>query len=219
MEVRCPKCDRLLDSEEVNVTADTAFCRDCDEAFKLSDLVQEEEEIAVDLANPPKGAWFEETFDGFILGATTRCSDAFIMVPFAAAWSVVSVGGICWLQIVRGEFSLGFCILGIPFFLASLLLWAINLMLICGKVVVVVEGHSGSIFTGVCAIGWKKHFSWLDISRVYEQKCEPNTPGNQGAKIVLEGKRRVEFGTWLRDDRRNFVVQALRKMLAKHRTR
>lgn len=171
------------------------------------------------MENPPNGAWFEKTFDGFIVGATTRSSDAFILVPFATAWSGCSVGGICWLQIVRGEFNLGFSLLfGTPFLLASLFLWAINLMLICGKVVVTVEGHSGTIFTGVGSIGRTKRFNWLDISAIREQECEPNTPGHQGAKIVLEGKERTEFGTWLKQNRCYFVLQALRKMLAERET-
>jgi hypothetical protein len=39
MEVLCKQCDREVPPEDVNVTADTAYCRDCGSLTKLSELV------------------------------------------------------------------------------------------------------------------------------------------------------------------------------------
>lgn len=219
MQVRCPNCDAQMNPEDVNVGADTAFCRKCDEAFALSKLIHMEEAAAVDLDHPPKGAWFERTFDGFTVGATTRHPAAFFIVPFMCVWSGGSLGGIYGSQIATGNYSVILSLFGIPFLLFSILFWAIALMTVCGRVVLKVEGTAGGILTGVGSIGRKKLFNWLDVSGVREQQARADSPGHQGAKIVLEGKERVEFGKMLRQERRYFIVQVLRKMLAERDSR
>ena len=43
MRVFCSKCQREIASGDVNVAADVAFCRSCNEAFELSKLVDDGE--------------------------------------------------------------------------------------------------------------------------------------------------------------------------------
>ena len=214
MEVRCPKCNRLLDSEDVNVGTDTAFCRDCDEAFALSKLVHREKAAAVDLNQPPKGTWFEKTFDGFIAGSTTRHPVAFILVPFMCVWSGGALGGIYGSQIATGEYSIILSLFGLPFVLGSVLFWSLALMAVCGKVTVTVDSHEGVVFTGVGSLGRRKRFNWFNMTAVREEASQMNRPGSRGSCVILEGKERIKFGSGVRDDRRYFLLQALRKMLS-----
>jgi len=96
MEVRCPKCGRVIDPKDVNVGRDIAACLDCNEVFTLSELVgvttgaapgTAPAERAVDLDDPPAGCSFQRTPDGFTVVASTRSWGAFAIVPFAVAWN------------------------------------------------------------------------------------------------------------------------------------
>jgi hypothetical protein len=214
MEVRCPKCDRLIDSEDVNVGADTAFCRDCDEAFKLSELVHGEEAGAFELEDPPKGAWFGRTADGFIIGARTRSKAGCFLIPFAIIWSGGSLGGIYGTQIASGEFNILLCLFGIPFLLGSILLWSMALMTIWGITVVKVEGTLGRVFSGIGSLGRTKNFDWSGVSTVREEEYSSGNNGSRSKRIVLEGNRRIGLGSMLNDNRRYYMLKALKKMLA-----
>jgi hypothetical protein len=214
MEVRCPKCDRFLDSEDVNVGTDTAFCKDCDEAFKLSDIVHDREADTFELEDPPNGAWFGKTADGFIIGARTRSKIGCFIIPFATVWSGGSLGGIYGTQIASGEFNIIMSLFGIPFLLGSILLWSMALMTIWGITVVKVEGGLGRIFSGIGSLGWTKNFNWSEIDIIREEKYSSSDNGKDRKRIVLEGKRRLSFGTMLNDDRRYYMLRALKKMLA-----
>ncbi len=72
MKLHCPRCKRAIPVAQLNVERDVALCANCDEAFAISDLLAEGQGADVDVASPPKGAWFRETFDGWETGATTR---------------------------------------------------------------------------------------------------------------------------------------------------
>src|SRR5438445_11552164 len=108
-ELACPTCSTPIKSDDVNVSKDVAYCRKCNAAFTLSESVYHNETPApnIDLNNPPRGVWFEQTFDGFVVGATTRSAIAFVLVPFMCVWSGGSLGGIYGSQIMSGKFNLG----------------------------------------------------------------------------------------------------------------
>jgi hypothetical protein len=42
MKVKCSTCNNLIDSEDINIESDTALCRNCDEVFRLSSLLEEQ---------------------------------------------------------------------------------------------------------------------------------------------------------------------------------
>ena len=213
MQVRCPKCGRNIEPEDVNVGKDTVFCRNCDEAFELSDIVHETEPDSFDIENPPGGAWFGKTANGFIVGARTRSGAGCFVIPFAIVWSGFSLGGIYGTQIASGEFNIVLSLFGIPFFIASCFLWAMALMTVWGINVIKVEGSTGKLFTGIGSLGKTKTFDWSEFDSVREEQY--SSSNNQTRRrIVLEGKRRLAFGTMLSDERRYYVLKTLQKMLA-----
>ena len=215
MKILCPSCGSLIASGQLNVETDVAVCRSCEEAFQLSALVVAGQECeAVDLLDPPRGAWFENDITGWSIGATTRSPTAFFLVPFMCVWSGFSLGGIYGSQIAAGEFNLLMSLFGIPFVLGTLLFGSLAVMTVAGKVVVTVDRNLGRIFTGVGRIGWAQSFDWNTITRVEEDGIGHHHAGSSGLVIVLIGKTRIQFGSMLTDTRRYFVLQALRRLLA-----
>ena len=219
MEVRCPKCDRLLDSDEINIGADTAFCKDCDEAYKLSDLIHDRKPDSFELEDPPDGAWFGLTADGFIVGARTRSKTGCFIVPFTIVWSGFSLGGIYGMQIASGEFNILISIFGIPFIIGSVILWSMALMSIWGITVVKVEGALGRVFSGIGSLGMKKAFYWSEVDDIREEQYSSGNNSGYRRRLVLEGKKRITFGTMLNDERRYYMLKALKKMLAERDNR
>jgi hypothetical protein len=203
----------LLAGSAINVATDVARCERCDEVFELSTLVRAGASgRVVDVDDPPRGAWYRAEFDGFVVGATTRHPMAFFLVPFLCVWSGGSLGGIYGSQIVQGRFDWFQSLFGIPFLLGTLFLGAMTLMAVCGKLVVRVADSEGEVFAGIGALGWRRPF---DASQVTSVRMEPYVGGHvQGSmRIVLDGPRKLRFGSILSEARRDFVADVLRQEL------
>ncbi|MEK7433571.1 MAG: hypothetical protein AABZ74_10605, partial [Cyanobacteriota bacterium] len=108
MKLFCPKCEKILETREINVEKDFALCSVCNETFSISNDLFLHELVAgeINLDKIPKGAWVQDFSDGFEIGATTRSYVAFFLVPFMILWSGGSVGSIYGTQILSGKFSL-----------------------------------------------------------------------------------------------------------------
>ena len=217
MQVLCPKCDGRIGGPDLNVGTDVAHCRRCDEVHRLSELVgvAEDGSPAVDLARPPRGAWFVPTFDGFEAGATTRSAAALFIVPFMCVWSGFSIGGIYGRQILRGDFELLPSLFGIPFVIGTLIFGSLALMTVAGKVTVRVGGGEGRIFTGVGPFGFSRRFDWNQVQAVRQEHAPPGNSGRGTRQIAVVGATPapLTFGSQLRDDRRAVVADALRQPL------
>jgi hypothetical protein len=213
MQVFCPKCNQAITGNDMNVVTDVARCPRCDQVFALSSLVQSNTSGPIDLNDPPRGAWYQEEFNGFVVGATTRSPIAFFLVPFMCVWSGGSLGGIYGTQIVQGKFNLLTSLFGIPFFLGTLLFGSIALMAVCGKFVVRVSDSEGEVFTGIGPFGWRRPF---DADQIASVRIEPYYARNnaQSMTIVLDGPRKLRFGSGLSEARRDFIANVLRHELA-----
>jgi hypothetical protein len=152
---------------------------------------------------------------GFELGSTTRSAIAFFLVPFMCIWSGGSLGGIYGTQIYQHKFNLFMSLFGIPFFLGSIIFWSLALMATFGRTVIKVNGDQGTIFTGVGPVGWMRKFKWSGIREVSEGLGNYRRNGQYQQQIVLEGDTRLTFGSGLRQDRRYFMLNALRSVLRK----
>jgi len=212
MEVLCPKCNQVFAGSDINVVTDIARCRRCDEVFVLSSVVEANASAPVNRDDPPRGAWYRPDFNGFVVGATTRHPIAFFLVPFMCVWSGFSLGGIYGPQIVQGKLNLATSLFGIPFILGTLLFGTLALMAVCGKVVVRVCDSDGVVFTGIGPFGWRRPFNSSQVTTV---RIEPYFSGNNGQSmtVVLDGPRKVRFGSGLTEARRVFVANVLRQEL------
>lgn len=215
MKLFCPKCDKSLETREINVEKDFALCSVCNETFSISnDLFFHElgaEEVSLDKI--PKGAWVQEFSDGFEVGATTRSSAAFFLVPFMILWSGGSVGSIYGTQIVKGQFSLFESLFGIPFLLGSVLIGGLTLMMLFGKVTVTVKNDEGEVFTGIGSLGIIKKFTWSEVKNIIQSMNINNNNRNNPQRLInFEGKNKIMFGSFLSNDNRVFMIKALRKI-------
>lgn len=214
MDTACPLCRSAIAMDDINVATDIALCRRCGKTFSLSELVGSSTIATPDLASPPNGAWFENTGDGIRVGATTRSWMALFLIPFTCVWSGMSLSGIYGTQISSGRFDPTSSLFGLPFLLGSVVLIGYCAMTIAGKVEVSQRGESLAVFTGVGWLGWTRRYSCSDFSSAREDSRRNGWNWNhQGVLIVLEGKRRAAFGTMLTEERRYFVLSALRQML------
>jgi hypothetical protein len=212
MQVLCPKCNQVIEGDNLNIVTDIARCQKCDEVFVLSSLVQTVASGPSDVNDPPRGAWYQDEFNGFTLSSTTRNPIALFLVPFMCVWSGASLGGIYGSQILKGQIEWGLSLFGIPFLLGTLLIGSITLMTVCGRVVVRVLDSEGSVFTGVGPFGWRRRFDTQQVSAVRVEVYRTNDNGNSKT-IVLDGPNKLKFGTLLTEKRRDFVANVLRQKL------
>ncbi len=101
-----------------------------------------------------------------------------------------------------------------PSVLISLGLSIAFLFNLCGRTEVRIAGHQGTVFTGIGKLGWKRRFARsqlksLDIHRSYDSE------GADTVTVLLKTKtgEEISFGSFLNDERRLFLLDALRTSL------
>ncbi len=140
---------------------------------------------------------------------------ALLLIPFTCAWSGLALSGIYGTQIRSGRLDPFSSLFGLPSLVGTVFLIGWCAMAIAGKVEVSQRGEGLSVFTGVGWLGWTRRYSRSDFTSAREDG-RPNgfNWNRQGVTIVLEGKRRAAFGTMLSEERRYFLLSALRQMLS-----
>jgi len=142
---------------------------------------------------------------------------ALLFVPFTCMWSVMSVGNIFIRPFFIGQPSVIPISFGIPFLLGSVILIAMCLMSLGGKVEVERDGDDGKVFVGFWEIGWSRRFKWSGIDEIREDRAN-NTGGvfqwnrNFRKVILIEGETRIAFGSGLSGERRYFLLQGLKRL-------
>ncbi|HEX7861237.1 MAG TPA: hypothetical protein VF773_12970 [Verrucomicrobiae bacterium] len=180
----CPKCRAVLPSADINVTADVAFCRNCNLAHTLSGLAQGTGiSTEVNLHQPPAGTWKQATALGTLIGASHRSvGGAFGVFLFAAFWngivsvfvvialsSTLSLLGVStpeWFPAPKmkggGAMGVGMTVFLwlflTPFIAIGLALIGAFLSCLGGKTEIRVRDYDGEIFSGIGALGFKKKF-------------------------------------------------------------
>jgi len=214
LQVVCPKCKSPIPADQINASTDVAFCPRCAEGYRLSNLIETGSSDPGDLGEPPPGTWFRADVDSWEVGATTRSSMAFFLVPFMCVWSGFSLGGIYGSQILHGKLDLKMSLFGIPFLLGTMLFGSVAVMTVCGNVRVSVRGDQAEAFAGVGNIGWRRRFLWSQITRVTDGKSNTRYAGQQSMGIGLEGSgKQMNLATGVTEERRLFLLQVLRRML------
>jgi len=210
--MKCPKCNSVIQAEHINIQTDIAQCTKCQHIFKISENIENYIDDGFNINNTPNGTWIKKGFNHTIIGATTRSPIAFFLVPFMLVWSGGSIGGIYGTQLVNGEFDLFQSLFGIPFLIGSIIFWSFALMAIWGKVELTLDNQGGKIFTGIGNIGLVKRFLWTDISTIKEKQVNLHYPGSQGGSLVFEGKKRISFGLGVKEERRYYLLRAVKSL-------
>jgi hypothetical protein len=139
---------------------------------------------------------------------------ALFIVPFTCVWPGMSLSGIYGRQITSRHFEPVSSLFGFPFMIGSIFLVAMCAMTVAGKVELSQSEDRLSVFIGVSKLGWSRTFLWSDFSSAREDGRRNGFNWNgHGHVIVMEGKRRVAFGSMWNEEKRYFVLSALKKML------
>ena len=187
---------------------DLAHCKACNSIIKISQVSSKND--LFNIKDHPKGTWYERiNSNELLLGASTRSPFAFFIVPFMLIWSGGSLGGIYGSQILSGKFDLMISLFGIPFLIGTVIFGSYALMTVAGKVEIELDKQGGRVFTGVGSLGFTKKFLWSEVSNIKETiSFGKQTTG----KITLEGSKKMSFGIFLKESRRYFILQALKRV-------
>lgn len=208
--MNCPNCNSDIEKNNINIAKDITYCHNCDRVFRISECLNLKLEVECDITIPPNGAWFRQERRKKVIGATTRSCIGYFLLPFTLIWSGGSLGGIYGTQLISGELQLEMALFGIPFIIGTFFLIAFTAMFLGGKVEITLENNIATVFTGVGSIGLKKTF---DINSVNNIKVEERR-GNKGKRykvIIVEAHKKISFGSFLTEERTNFMYFALRK--------
>jgi len=238
----CPRCKRVIPSEDINVANDIAFCRNCDLSHRLAALaagsVVDEN---VDLSRPPAGAWFQRQGEGLVVGATHRSlGQAFGLLFIALFWNgivsvFVSLAIASTLQhlgvSLPGWFSAHFSKsapvpLGLTVFLWLFLTPFIGVGLglvfsffscLAGRTEIRLQGGDGVILSGVGPVSFRKRFATSSVRDVrIEDQCwrDRNGTSRRNPQIIIETEQKpIKFGSMLTQERRRFLAGAVKKEL------
>jgi hypothetical protein len=211
----CPSCRSAIPAEDINVATDLALCRACGKTYRFSEIAGGAEQQVPELGSPPRGIWYEKRPNGFLLGATNRSPIAILLVLFTFVWSGFS------LSLTYGMQSApGLSFIGLPFLMGTCVLLAGCALTLAGKTMLTRDGDRLSVFTGVGRLGLTRNYAWSDFRSAREDFIRSSssltsnyTANARGRTLALEGNRRITFGAMWTNDRRNFVLNALRSEL------
>lgn len=233
----CPRCRQVIGADDINVGKDLAHCRACNTAHALSDLFAENLEGGpVDLQNPPCGVRCETSAFETVIEASHRAWGAAlallaaalfwngivsVFVMFALFASLTQLGVVLpeWLPRFQndgrptGTGELIFIWLFLtPFIAIGTGLAVAFVSTIAGKTRVRIGRDAGSVFVGVGRVGWTRRFDPAQVRRI-EIVHSAQRSGDGQFEILLElsdGKE-IKFGSLLKEDRRRFLVSALKQ--------
>ena len=239
----CPKCGKVIPSEDINVANDIAYCRACHLSHQLSALTKGAEvDGDIDLNHPPAGAWYTSDGMGPVIGATHRSLGTAVgALAFSLFWNgivsifvLLALGGTLrnlgiplprWFPAPNmngAPMSVGMTIFLwlflTPFILVGLVMICTFLSSLCGKTEIRINNANGVVFTGMGSLGYRRRF---DASAVRDVRIQDrqwrssNGSPQQKTCIVIETRegKQVKLGTLLSPERRKFVAGAVRKVL------
>lgn len=237
----CSKCHRTIPSADINVAQDVAYCRECNLSQRLSELTFDLEiNASLDLQHPPPGAWYITNGGGTVIGATNRnLGMAIGTLFFALFWNgivsvfvVLAIAGTLhnlhiplpgWFPAPKmdgenmGPGMAAFLWLFLtPFIVIGLTVAGTCLTCLFGRTEARLERLRATLFTGIGPLGWKRTFDTSQVTgvRLFERR---DSEGDSRVSILIETRsgKQLKLGSLLTNERRRFVLGALRKTLLK----
>lgn len=239
----CSQCKRVIPETDINVAQDVAYCRACNLANKLSDLVHGNELTAtINLQNPPAGAWYQTEAGEISIGATHRSwGSALGMLAISLFWNgIVSVFVLLalsatlhnlhvnvpdWFPAPKmngGGIGVGMNIF-LWLFLTPFIVIGTGMILgffssLIGRTEITISSSECLVFVGIGSLGWKRRFNPRSVTEVrINDTTWRDSDGDRQNKvrvlITTSDGKAIEFGSLLTTERRNFIAGALRKVL------
>lgn len=243
MTAICPKCQRKIPADDLNVATDVALCRGCDLVHKLSELI-EAAEIAeeVDLQRPPPGTWYRRGGLGPVIGASHRSLGAaagllffclfwngivsvFVAVALSSTLRLLDLPAPAWFPkpIMNGGtmgagITIGLWLFLTPFIAIGLAMLGAFLLALDGRTEITIHGGEVVLFRGLGPLGRRRRFPVKNVKAVrFENRRWRDSDGDNRSsqEIVIEMRegKPIKFGCGSREERIKFVAAALRKEL------
>ena len=154
MDVNCTKCKRLIESKNINVEKDTAFCTSCRSLSSLSSMLVSATDPNFDSRKPVSGTKVSRNGSNWMISASHRSFSALFFVPFTVVWAGGSMTGIYGTQIAEGQFSVSQSLFGLHFLIGSIVLITLCFMSIFGSTLVSVVNNKELVLIGFVSTGW-----------------------------------------------------------------
>lgn len=210
---RCLHCGQALDLADTNVATDVALCRACGRTMTFSAVIAPDETAAVDLASPPRGVKVERnSIHGIEIRYHRLNPVAFVLIPFTALWSGLSLWGIYGSQLSDGAIDPVLALAGLPFVLGTFVLLGVIAWMLFGRWRVRLDRGTAEIFRGVGPFGRRRH---VPITRDTILRLAPGTVRVNGRTqdeiVITNGPHTVRFGALLPAEVRAFLAAVLRQ--------
>ena len=219
MSLNCPKCGASLDMKKnVNISLNMGHCEQCGWTGEIHEgLKKHVEKRDYDLNNPPNGIEIIKGGHSIQFLISTKSWLWLFLVPFMCAWSgfsMFSIGSLI-IQDPKGNWFLFF--FGLPFFLGSIVLLMVNIMLMFGQMSIDLERFEGVIKTGAFGLNWTRRFDWKNVRSVETvySKGKHGTLKESALKFNVNGGKDRKFGYFLSDEKRGFLKFAMNELLVK----
>ena len=241
----CPKCSSIIPSNDVNVAADLAFCRNCNLSHAFSTIGRGTGiDPTLDLSRPPNGAWQRSTGLGTTIGASHRSLGGaagllaisafwngivsiFVALALSSTLALIGIRPPGWFPnpvMNGGAMGVGITIFLwlflTPFILVGLAMISGFFLCLGGRTEVYIRDWQGEIFTGIGPFGRRRKFKTESVRDVrIEDKQWRDSDGDRrrSTEILIEmiEGKPLKLGSSLAENRRQFMAAALRKTLLK----
>lgn len=237
----CSQCKTALPSDDINVAQDTAFCRRCNRAFKLSELVHETAlPTPAELGKLPEGMWHRTNGIETRIGASHRSwAAAFGLLFFCLFWngvvSIFVIGNLIstmallgmpipeWFPKLKGVkqgigMTIGVWIFLLPFILVGLGMFVALLSSIWGKTEVRITDSACAIESGVRPFRRKKTFLRQNVRSVSLKEREWQGKGGRARstkylEIELTEGKPIKFADSLPEEKMKTLSGLVRDAL------
>jgi ABC-type multidrug transport system fused ATPase/permease subunit len=212
MKVYCPKCNGTIENTNINVTENVCVCSKCNELFKLSELLDQENinETENLLRNPPKGIWISKNNEHTKIKISTHSSNAIFLIFFTLAFSGISFLG--FFQTIVTKSIIGSLFMSV-FAAASIYLWIQVFFSLFGKIVIVININKtiqDYIFIGVGIIGKKYHINWGKIINIYEHSYNHSEGGTEKKIYISEENKLIKIPVdYINYNKKRFLLMVL----------
>ncbi len=209
MEVVCRSCERKINSENINVAKDTAYCSACENIMVLSEVVSTPSNTNSTPGSSEAGVKIIDQSYNWSIEARHLGLLALFSFIVTASWTGTLLSVINFMKTAKVEFDLGLSLFGMPFLIVNIFMVAFTLMNIFGRTVISNKDGEALIFVGIGKIGWYRRFEWRSIERVSVIVRE------NSEYISLEGSSLLNFGGSLSHKKLHFITNFLRSKLKK----
>jgi hypothetical protein len=184
MEINCPKCQETISQSEINISENICFCKNCNELFYISNLLNKDEYIEAGkmLLNPPKGTWVKKNHGQLIIGIYTHSKNAFYLLPFSLFFSLISFAGF-FGTIIFYE-NIVFLLLWLIFIIPSCILIWKTIYAIFGRIEIKFSQNT-ILFIGVGKLGKKIYINWDLVKKIIKSSSR-DSDGIITNEIIIE---------------------------------